>query len=232
MARVLVTRAEPGASATARRLAAAGHDAVVEPMLIIEPLDAPMPTDDAQALLFTSAAGVRAFASRSDRRSAPVLCVGEATARAALSFGFSDVRAADGDGAALSEMALASLDPAKGPLAHIAGEDVAFDVAGALRAKGFIVNRITAYRARAATALSEGLFARPLDAVLFHSARAADAFLALAPKAPLAAIDALCLSPRVAARLTAQSWRSVRVAPEPREPLLLALLQKRDSAQS
>jgi uroporphyrinogen-III synthase len=59
--RVLVTRAEPGASATARSLAAKGYAPVVEPLFALEPITADLPAFD--ALAFTSAKGVRALAS-------------------------------------------------------------------------------------------------------------------------------------------------------------------------
>jgi uroporphyrinogen-III synthase len=77
-ARVLVTRSQPGADETAERLRAMGCDPVVEPLFTLQPLDAPWP--DFDALAFTSANGVRAFAARNARRNVPVWCVGGRTA--------------------------------------------------------------------------------------------------------------------------------------------------------
>ena len=65
--RVLVTRAEPGASATGRRLAALGYASIVEPLFILEPINTDLPQFD--VLAFTSANGARAFASLSAKSS-------------------------------------------------------------------------------------------------------------------------------------------------------------------
>ena len=62
--RIWVTRAEPGASATAGRLRALGLDPLVSPVLEVRPLEAAIDTDGAAALAFTSANAVRAFAAR------------------------------------------------------------------------------------------------------------------------------------------------------------------------
>jgi uroporphyrinogen-III synthase len=130
------------------------------------------------------------------------------------------VRSADGDGAALAALARATLDPHGGKIVHISGEHVAGDLAGKLAAAGFNVERRIAYSARAATALPSA-FAGPLDIVLFHSARAAAAFLALgAPGAER--LTAACLSPAVAAAARGPGWRRLIVAPEPREEAFLA----------
>ena len=51
----------------------------------------PLDLDGVQALIATSANGVRAFAARDPRRSLPVCAVGDATARAASDAGFADV---------------------------------------------------------------------------------------------------------------------------------------------
>src|SRR5690242_5683689 len=100
--RVLVTRAEPGASETGERLRALGYQPIVEPVFAVAPIPVALPAFD--ALAFTSANGVRVFAKLSPRRDAPVFCVGGRTADAALEAGFSNVRSADGDVAALAEL--------------------------------------------------------------------------------------------------------------------------------
>ncbi len=82
--KIWITRAEPGAAATAERVRALGHEAVVAPLLAIQPLvDARVDLTDVGALAFTSANGVRAFAEKSAERSLKVFAVGLATAKAA-----------------------------------------------------------------------------------------------------------------------------------------------------
>ena len=229
--RLVVTRAEPDASRTAGRIRARGGVALVAPMLIVEPIaGASITCDETQALIFTSAAGVRAFAALGGASTRPALCVGEATAEAARQAGFTDVQSADGDGAALAAFIAATCDPAAGPLLHICGEHLAFDLAAALAPHGFSVERRVLYRARTADALPAALIAAlsaappNLDAVLFHSARGAAAFRALtqsaAPSA-FAALDAICLSSAVAAAAGESRWRAVRIAAHPNDDALL-----------
>lgn len=231
MARVLVTRAEPGASQTAARLRAGGHDVTVAPLLTIEPVPANTDVAGVQALLFTSANGVAAFAQATPGRALPAYCVGDATGDAARAEGFADVRVAGGDVGALANFAAASTRPEAGALLHAAGADLAGDLKGALEAQGFTVDRRVFYRAVAAEALppdvDASLAADPseVDVVLFHSARAAQAFARCAkPGARLNRITAVCLSDAVAAAAGARAWREVVAAQEPREAALLALI--------
>ena len=115
----------------------------------IEPVFEVVAQDDAeidlcgiQALLFTSANGVRAFCSAlSDKRPAdlllPVFAVGDASARTAAECGFSRIESADGDVTDLTDLVTARLDPAAGGLFHAAGSKVAGDLKGGLEAAGF-----------------------------------------------------------------------------------------------
>lgn len=219
MKRVAVTRALPDALATAERLRQRGADAIVAPLLAIVPCGYDTNTEGAQALLFTSSNGVRAFPDVRRARETLVLTVGDATADAARSAGFANVHSANGDVDVLAAVAKQMLDPANGKLIHIAGDHVAGDLGGALRAAGFTVERRLAYASVAATALPETLKA-PLDVVLFHSARAAETFVALgAPNAE--STIAACLSSAVADAARGAMWKAVIVSPAPREDAFL-----------
>jgi uroporphyrinogen-III synthase len=217
--RVAITRAAPEADLTAERVRERGAIPILTPLLTIEPRAFNADVSGAQALLFTSANGVRAFAKASPSRNPVVLTVGDATAAAARDAGFADVRSADGDGIALAALAQQALDPARGALLHISGAHIAIDIAAALTAAGFHAERRIAYEAVAAASLPQA-FAPPLDIVLFHSARAAEIFHRLgAPNADK--ITAVCLSPAVAAAATFSPWKQVVVAAKPREDALL-----------
>src|SRR4051812_16935975 len=87
-----------------------------------------------QAVLFTSANGVRAFAAAERRRDIPAFAVGEATAAAARLAGFTTVDTAGGDVAALADLVRERLTPARGALLHAAGSAVAGDLSGVLGA--------------------------------------------------------------------------------------------------
>jgi|CXWL01.1.fsa_nt_gi uroporphyrinogen-III synthase len=217
--RVAITRASPGAEETARRVRAMGAAPVLAPLLIIEPRAFDADVRGAQALLFTSAHGVRAFAAASRVRDCVVLTVGDASADAARVAGFTQVHSANGEGSALATLSKRRLDPEQGALLHFSGANVAGNLVGALEAAGFRAERRIVYHAQAVEALPPAL-AGPLDLVLFHSPRAAEIFLRFgAPGA--AALIAACLSPAVAAAAGAAPWRNLIVAPAPREDALL-----------
>jgi uroporphyrinogen-III synthase len=219
MLRVAITRAQPEADRTAERVRARGAEAIVAPLLTIVPCGYDTNTEGAQAIIFTSTNGVRAFPDVRGARDRIVLTVGDATAEAARGAGFSDVRSADGDVSALAALAKATLEPAKGKLIHIAGDHVAGDLGGELRAAGFSVERRLAYASVAAIELPDVLRG-PLDIVLFHSVRAAETFVALgAPNA--AELTAGCLSATIAEAAGKTSWKRIVTAARPREDDLL-----------
>jgi uroporphyrinogen-III synthase len=235
--RILITRPVEDSGAFAAALRARGHSCDIEPMLVIAPApEAKGPLDLAgvQAVLFTSANGVRAFAALSENRALPVFAVGEASAQAARAAGFAQVESAAGDVEDLTRLVAARLDPAKGALFHGAAREVAGDLKGALESHGFEVQREVLYEARAAAALSPGvrtsLANGEIDAVSFFSPRTAETFVALAREAgvtpALAKCDALCLSIAVAQAVRVLSWRSVRVAARPNQDALLESIDR------
>lgn len=138
--KVLVTRpAEDGAD-TAAHLKALGHEALLAPLLTTHFFDSPAPVlEDVQAILATSANGVRAFARRSSRRDFPIFAVGAQTAEAARAAGFADVRDADGNAEALAAAVRGWAKPQDGTLLHAAGAEAEGRLASALRAAGFTV---------------------------------------------------------------------------------------------
>lgn len=231
--RALVTRPQEDADGVARLLADRGIDVLVEPLLRIQPLaGVAVPLDGVQAVLATSANGVRALAAATPERRLPVLAVGEASARCARETGFAQVDSAGGDADALVALVKARLDPSAGALIHAAGTTVAGDVSGALAQAGYDVRRVVLYEAKTAEALSTTLAAEmragALDLALFFSPRTAATFARLVGEAGLAQecgrIAAYCLSPAVAERLAPLPWRRLRVAAMPDQPSLLAAL--------
>ncbi|HWJ71578.1 MAG TPA: uroporphyrinogen-III synthase [Kaistia sp.] len=229
--RLLVTRPEPDASRTASTLAARGHIPILAPMLTAALLPPPSLIEPPAAILFTSVNAVRAVAAWPPAtlpRDLPVLTVGDRTADAARAAGFADARSADGDSAALASLAAETLDPRAGPLLYPTLATPSGDLAARLRTAGFTVDLIEAYRMIAAPALPEiaqaAIVGGTLDGVLLYSRRTAETFIALAAplKPHLAALAFYCLSAEVAAAL--ETGR-IRVASEPNEAALLALLE-------
>ena len=140
-----------------------------------------------QAILFTSANGVRAFAGLSPRRDIGVLAVGDATAAAARAAGFTAVESAGGDVGDLVRLTKQRLKPEAGPLFHAAGSAVAGDLARLLGEGGFTLRRRMLYESNAATdftpAARSALLAGQVDQVVLFSPRTAATFVALAKAA-------------------------------------------------
>jgi len=207
--RVLVTRPRADAEALVGELAERGHDAQIEPLLDIRVRDVEVDVTGVQALLITSANGVRAFAELSDVRDLRVLTVGESSAEAARKLGFVGVESAGGDAEALAQLAIARLDPADGPLFHAAGTVTAGQLQERLTAAGFEVRRTPLYEAVPAERLSEetrtSLQRGGLDAALFFSPRTAKVFVTLLYAEGIAhtsqGVRAICLSEAVASAL-------------------------------
>lgn len=231
--RVLVTRPETEAEELAAALAARGITPVIEPLLEIRFRDAPAPElDEVQAVLCTSANGVRALARLCPQRDVPVFAVGDATARRARAEKFTRVESAGGTVEDLARLVAARLAAGHGGLLHVAGSEIAGDLAGALRAAGYSVERAVLYDARPAAALSAEairMLARGgIDAALFFSPRTAAVFARLAVQAGIAdalhSVTAIAISRAAVAALDGVSFRECRVAARPDQAGLLAAL--------
>ncbi|MCH2396098.1 uroporphyrinogen-III synthase [Oceanibaculum sp.] len=239
--RVLLTRPEPESAALAERLKQDGIDSVTAPLLEIVPRDPgplPVPIEEVQALLVTSANAAARLPSVTDRRDLRVLCVGEATAEAVRAQGFAAVDSADGAIEELTALALGTLDPKAGPVLHLAGETVAGDLAGMLRLAGFEAHRLVVYEARPAEALAPRAMAElkrgRLDAVLFFSPRTAETFVRLVNAAgleeKLGDVAAVAISDKAADACRTLPWRDVIVAASPDLPGMLATLAQMEKA--
>ncbi len=189
-----------------------------------------------QALLFTSANGVRAFAALSPRRDLKVFTVGDGSADAARQAGFPNVESAKGDVEALAALVVDRLKAEDGILFHAAGTVTAGDLKTRLEGLGYQVRRAQLYEAKIATALSTetraNLTLGGIDAVLLFSPRTAATFAELwqaAGSSSLARIHALCLSAAVAREIGNLGWAGVEIADRPDLPSMLALVDAVDS---
>lgn len=228
---ILLTRPESDSIKLAQELRAAGHMITIEPLLEVTFHDQPVPDiSGAQALVFTSANGVRAFARLSADRAVTVVAVGAATAQAARDHGFAQVTAAGGDVESLGDLLARTFNPAQGRLVHIAGSAIAGDLKGRLESLGFNVSREILYETIAATSLSDTLIgrikAREIDLMLFFSPRTAQTFANLSHKHRietfLSHATAGCLSFAVKDALHSLPWRRIVVGKKATQDALLA----------
>lgn len=209
---VLVVRPEPEASRLAAQLSGRGYAALAAPSTRRERRDRVGPEDLAggPTLLLTSAAAARALGddasagavSRQALAPLTALCVGDETARAAAAAGVGRVLSADGDAGDLAALAIAAA-PARTPLLHLRGADLAQPLLPPLRAAGRVASEKILYAAAPADHLPEAAVAAlaegAVTAALLLSVRAARRFAELAPPAQRAGCAALCLSSRIAA---------------------------------
>jgi uroporphyrinogen-III synthase len=234
--RVLVTRPFQDSQETARLLETVGHRALIAPLLEIRFFDGPpLSLDGVQAVLATSANGVRAFARRTDERVIPVFAVGAQTAEAAKLAGFVNIRSADGDADALATAVGQWAAPEAGILLHAVGKDSDVKFEADLKRAGFSVRRETLYEAVAVEfsgEAGEALKTHALDAALFFSPRSARIFCESLNKLGLGnntqGLIACCISTKVASALTL-SFQKVLVAERPNQAALLRCLDQNQS---
>jgi uroporphyrinogen-III synthase len=230
--RILVTRPLEDSMEIAARLAERGHRALLAPLLTPRFHDEPSLEDsdfeNVQAILATSANGIRALSRRTARRDLSIFAVGPQTADEARKAGFVQVRSADGDAKALAEatMRWASRDA---QLLHVCAEDAPGNLSEILGRNGFTVRRYALYAIEPATALSSEVKAAlqdgALDAAMFFSPRTARIFAGLADGLPTERMTALCISPATAQALSPMIFARVAVANRPNQEAMLALAE-------
>ena len=231
--RLLITRPQEDAVAIAEILRTRGHVPIVAPLMMVEVREGPeLALEGVQALLATSANGVRAASQRTTRRDLPVYAVGPQTAESARSAGFKKVFSAEGDANALVEFVAERADPRKGGLLHAAGAETAGRIGQALQAKGFAVESIVLYDAVPVTTLPENalspLQGGTLNGVLLFSPRSGKTFATLVTEAKVAAacekMEAYCISAATASALAPVTFARVSVAGGPNQDSMLALI--------
>jgi uroporphyrinogen-III synthase len=223
---VWVTRAQPGADATAGRVRRLGLEAIVEPLLEVRPVEgAAIDLAGVCAVAFTSANAVAAFARLRPERGLRVFTVGDATAAAARAQRFTSVLSAQGDVTALAAALAARRRELEGVILYPAAAEPARDLAGALAAVGLDVRQTALYETveRAPAAALAARLPR-IEAVLLHSAKAARALADFLAASPAPHLTAFCLSPRVAQPLSRADLAATVCAPAPNEPALLSLI--------
>ncbi|RCW25931.1 uroporphyrinogen-III synthase [Ciceribacter lividus] len=240
--RVLVTRPSEAGEKTAAKLRTLGHEPV------LQPLSAPIRHPEAAlsalalphvAIAITSAEAIRTLSEVADRLvpflAEPVFAVGEASADAARSLGFTNVAAAGGDGAALAARVSAHLREAgqSGVLLYLAGTPRAPGFEARLAEDGIQVTVAECYEMKpvddALAALRHILAGERIDAVLLYSAETAKRFFAAvkttAADEMLRDIRFCCLSSNVLHAIPAEFREKASVAVSPDETALLALLE-------
>jgi uroporphyrinogen-III synthase len=232
-----VTRPEPGAGRTMRRLQDKGFQPILLPLTetVALPVDPDAVVNDAAAIAVTSANALRHAPIEIIAALAGLPChaVGKRTADAARAAGFLPVSEGPGDAETLAN-ALAGGFSAR-TIIYLCGRVRFPAFEERLQAAGVHVRAIETYDTVALDYSDDTILARlsgqPVDAVLLYSANAAAAMQVLIGRPALHDLfERACvfaLSGRIAAALDNIASKKVRVASEPHEEALLELLRER-----
>lgn len=216
--KLLIVRPQPGADATAKRVEAAGHSAIIAPLFAPEPIDWDLPTDpNYDGLLLTSANALRhAGEKRQELLHLPVYAVGQNSAEFARSMGF-HIRLS---GTAGIEQLLGQIDARN--VLWLAGEDrTQFVTPSDMQIDCRIVYRSGVLPP---TRDFENRVAQA-DFVLLHSARAAEYFSSLVSQRDIERnrVSIAALSKTIA-QAAGPGWANIRIAKEPSDNDLLSQL--------
>ncbi len=238
--RVLITRALPEATRTARLLHRCGATCDMAPMSkIIFRESARVPDLSYGAVVVTSRNGVRALERHMQRTHdwrflrCPLYGVGDKTALLARQAGFDHVRSASGNAHDLSRMIIRECGADIAPILYMAAAERTPTLEAELNKAGINVVAITAYDSVPTNALPPGVFQAlkqgQYDAALYYSKSAAVRFCQLKNitdcMSGLEATRFFCLSSTIA-RVFVAKGLAVTVAPEPNERALLLALKR------
>ncbi|WP_027144598.1 uroporphyrinogen-III synthase [Mesorhizobium sp. WSM3626] len=237
MLRVLVTRPEPGASRTARKLEEMGFEPLLLPLTETTalPVDAKAVPNDVAAVAITSANAMRHTPGdlMAVLSNLPCHAVGKRTAEAAREAGFLSVIEGPGDAEALAAgMGIAFSGKA---IVYLCGRVRFPAFEQKLKAAHVQVHAVETYDTIAVSYSDEAILpliaGQSVDAVLLYSAKAAAAMQVLASRPALQKVfektRVFVLSARIAAAFGDSAGKAIRVAARSDEEALLALLQAR-----
>lgn len=233
--RVLVTRPQPGASRTMRRLQGLGFEPILLPLTetVALPVDASAVGDNAVAVAITSANAVRHAPKGLIAALAALPChaVGARTAEAARAAGFLSVSKGPGDAEKLAEVIVAGLSGKA--IVYLTGRVrfPAFETR--LRQASVEVRAIETYDTVFLNYSDDEICARlsgqAVDAMLLYSAKAAAALHTLVNRPELRDLfenaRVFALSERIAGTFGDGAGKKIVVAREPHEEALLELLR-------
>jgi len=233
MTRMLVTRPEPDAHRTLRRLRALDIEATAAPLMTRVAIGTPLPPPEQfAALAVTSANALRALADRGAieaYRHLPVYAVGTRTAFEAEARGFGTVHNANGALGDLAELLVHG--GINGRVLHLSGRHVAGDLARSVAEHGVSVETVPIYVMAPVESLPEaviaGLEAGGFAAALFYSRRTAEIFVQLMGErltpSIRSGVEMLCLSETVAEPLIHANCVRISLADRPDDGAMMTL---------
>lgn len=235
MTRLLITRPEEEAKATARGLEEAGFETLIHPALTIRAFPDALQNlsmTQADALIITSPQALKLWAQQGAKTDLPLFIVGERTAQRVEKF-FPHARVLTAASAAELMLLILKEFPKPATFLYPRGREISFHFAAELGHGGHKVKEDIVYaaeRGEAFDATLTGQFkAKEIDCVLHYSIRSARCFLEMAAQAgveaSLASISAVAMSPAVANALGQVVWKKMAVAPQPTDAGMMRALE-------
>lgn len=239
--RILLTRPSEDGRETARLLRERGFDVIHHPLIRIRHLPGDAPDlSSVQGVLATSANGARALAARAlaarvteSVTTLPLYAVGDATAQAARTCGFTSIHSADGNLESLAELVRQKVNPQAGTLLHATGNKRAGDLQSMLSRNGYRIEIATFYTSETIRTLHPEVAAMlgtdDIQIVMLYSPRTAQTYARLITDMRVSYTSRLlhsCLSPMVAQALGSLHLRSdqIAIAARPTQDDLFATL--------
>ena len=218
---IISTRPLEDANADCRALMDAGLEALIAPMMRIEPRDFPAPNEDAEAYILTSRHAAPLLAKHAALNK-PCFVIGEATEAAAKKAGFQNIRGGADDSTSL--LALINASPYQ-KFCWASGAHISLDLTANSTKH---ITRLIVYQAVLESHLDAKICARIATGapcfVLVHSGRAGAQFSHLITTHKLDAyrplMQLIALSPRIAG-LSGQAWHKIHIVPAPHHALML-----------
>lgn len=222
MARVWITRAQPAADESAARLRDMGYDVCAAPLLQLTYLPVQSAPSANDYLIFTSRNGVSAFARAHKDRDWPCLCVGDATADAALAAGFVQVHSARGRADDIIAWLVDNIDH-DASLYHVSNSHPRGDIIERLTAQGFSKARRQVYYNSQIITIDPRATPCRDDIILLYSPMAATSLAAL--DLDMRDMSIISLSMAVDAALGHKPCKRRLIAEHPTEDSLFAHLR-------
>lgn len=223
-----ITRSAPFGLAIARKCGSEGLPALAVPVLQVSPLPVSRPNHVPDAILFTSAQGVRLHSYDPRWKDVAVLTVGDGTAEQALAKGYTDVRSAVGDVEDLKALIAQTL-PRRARIFLFGARDAAGDLDAFLRLSRYDVEQYIVYETRGSTdgELRNAIdLLDRIDGICVYSPKDAERVSQLLGNRRWGG-TIFCLSQACAARIEPRDGLKVEVADRPSESALRQLVRCR-----
>lgn len=185
-----------------------------------------------QAIVITSQNALHHITDHTLFHPFPLYCVGETTAKLALSLGYPYVQSADGDAMDLLTLIQQSCSPQTGSLLHLTCPEAPFPFVDQLSLAGYQAQNLMVYSSRLINNFTDvvhhHLHHGRYKNVMLFSPRSAAHFVYLCQfhqlENQISLVSAFCLSPAIAEAIKNIVWQNIFIAPKPKLNSLIDLL--------